>query len=98
MEEIIYHTKKLIKVLDNSELMKNLSFYKKKVMDNQELMILIEKYNEASDQYELLDLKRRIYGYEDYALYMKYYNELFYYVLKINHKFKDYLSERSCLK
>lgn len=98
MEEIINSTKKLIKVLEESTLMENLSFLKEKIIANKNLMSLIEKYNSTSDQYELLDLKRKIYSYEDYALYMKYYNELFYYVLKINQKFKDYLSERSCLK
>lgn len=98
MEEVIYRTKKLIEALDSSELIENLSFFKQKVIDNSELMELIKKYNSTVDEYELLDLKRKIYSYEDYSSYMKYYNELFYYVLKINQKFKKYLDERSCLQ
>ena len=96
MDKVILKTKKLIEVIDSSELIKNLNYYKNKVVINEEIMVLINKYNNSNDDYEKISLKERIYKYEDYNLYMKYYNELFYYVLKINNMFRKFTDERGC--
>ena len=96
MDNVIDKTKKLIQVVDSSELIKNLDYYKNKVILNSEIMNLIDKYNKSNDDYERVFLKERIYKYEDYELYMKYYNELFYYVLKINNIFRKFTDERGC--
>lgn len=96
MDNVIDKTKKLIGVIDSSDLIKNLDYYKNKVILNGEIMILIDKYNKSNDDYEKISLKGKIYKYEEYNLYMKYYNELFYYILKINNMFKKYTDDRGC--
>lgn len=96
MDNVIDKTKKLIEVIDNSKLIKNLDYYKNKVIINKEIMTLIDKYNNFNDDYEKISLKEKIYKYEDYNSYMKYYNELFYYVLKINNMYKKFTNERGC--
>lgn len=96
MDNVIDKTKKLIEVIDSSDLIKNLNYYKNKVVLNSEIMNLIDKYNDSNDDYEKIVIKREVYKYEDYSLYMKYYNELFYYVLEINNRFRVYTDERGC--
>jgi len=96
MDNVIEKTKNLIEVLEGSELIKNLDYYKNKVLCNKEIMYLINKYNNSNDEYEKLDIKNKIYKYEEYKLYMKYHNELFYYVLDINNRFKKLTNERRC--
>lgn len=97
MDNVIDKTKKLIEVIDSSDLIKNLEYYKHKVVTNKEIITLINKYNNINDEYEKISLKEKIYKYEEYNSYMKYYNELFYYVLKINNKFKKYTTDRGCI-
>lgn len=96
MDNVIEKTKNLIDVIDSSELIKNLDYYKNKVILNNEIMTLIDKYNNSNDDYEKISLKEKIYKHEDYNSYMKYYNELFYYVLKINNMFKKFTDDRGC--
>ena len=96
MDNVIDKTKKLIEVIDSSELIKNLDYYKNKVVLNKEIITLIYKYNNSNDNYEKISLKEKIYKYEDYNNYMKYYNELFYYVLKINNMYKKFADNRRC--
>ena len=96
MDNVIEKTKNLIEVFEESDLIKNLDHYKKIVLDNKELLELINKYNTSNDDYEKVSLKVKINSYKEYKEYMKYYNELFYYVLKINKKFKEYTDVRGC--
>ena len=96
MDNVIAKTKNLIEVFNSSELIKNLEFYKNKVLSNNKIMKLINKYNSSKDDYEKMSIKRDIYKYDDYNLYMKYYNELFYIVLDINKRFRMYTDERGC--
>ena len=98
MDNVIEKTKNLIEVFEESDLIKNLDHYKKIVLDNQELLELINKYNTSNDDYEKVSLKVKINSYEEYIEYMKYYNELFYYVMDINKKFKKYTDVRGCHK
>lgn len=97
MDNVINKTKKLIEVIDGSELIKNLEYYKNKVVLNNDIMFLIDKYNNSNDDYEKLSIKRDVYKYDDYNLYMKYYNELFYIVLDINKRFKNYTDGSGCM-
>ena len=96
MQSVIDKTNKLINVLEDSEMIKNLEHYKHKVINNDKLFSLINKYNNTQDKYIKISLKEEIYKYEEYKEYMKYYNELFYYILKINNKFREYTNEKSC--
>ena len=98
MDNIIEKTKDLIKVLDKSTLIHNLDYYKERVVLNKPLLELINKYKESTDDYEKISLKQEIYKDNNYTEYMKYYNELFFYILKINKKFREYTSSRECYK
>lgn len=98
MDNVIEKTKNLIEVFEESYLIKNLDRYKKIVLDNQELLELINKYNTSNDDYEKVSLKVKINSYKEYKEYMKYYNELFYYVMDINKRFKKYTDVRGCHK
>lgn len=90
MDEIIIATKHLISILDESNCIYNLRKYKHLVQSNNHLLDLISKYNNCSDNYEKMSLKKEIYQNEEYSSYMKYYNELFFYVMDINKRFKKY--------
>ena len=94
MDNVIDKTKNLIDVIESNELIKNLDYYKNKVIINNDIMNLITKYNSSNNDYERISLKEKIYKYEDYNMYMKYYNELFYYILKINNMYKNFTNER----
>ena len=65
---------------------------------------LIEVFEESDliknlDHYKkIVSLKVKINSYEEYKEYMKYYNELFYYVMDINKRFKKYTDVRGCHK
>lgn len=96
MKDIIEKTNNLISAFEKSDLIKNLEYYKVKVIMNKKLLELINKYNNSNDEYEKISLKKEIFSYQEYTEYMKYYNELFYYVLKINKKFKEYTDVRGC--
>ena len=96
MDDVILKTKKFINTLEDSDLIKNLDIYKSKVIRNKILLELINKYNNSQDNYEKISLKQKIYKYEEYKLYMKYYNELFYYIMEINKRFKKYTDVRGC--
>lgn len=96
MDNVIEKTKELINTLDNSELMSHLDYYKKRVLLNKDLLELIDRYNTSNDNYEKLSLKQEIYKDDNYKEYMKYYNELFFYILKINKKFREYTSSKGC--
>lgn len=98
MDNVIEKTKNLIEVFEESDLIKNLDHYEKIVLDNQELLELINKYNTSNDDYEKVSLKVKINSYKEYKEYMKYYNELFYYVMDINKRFKKYTDVRGCHK
>ena len=96
MDNVIIKTKELISSIDSSDLIKKLDYYKNKVIFNQDIMNLIDRYNKSLDDYEKISIKKEIYKYDDYSLYMKYYNELFYYVLKINGMFRRYTNDGGC--
>ena len=94
MDNVINKTKELIDIFEESELINNLDYYRGRITSNNELLKLINKYNNTSNDYERISLKKEIYKYEDYTLFMKYYNELFYYILNINNRFKKYTNVR----
>ena len=98
MNNIIDKTKKLIDSFENSNLIRKLDYYKEIVINNSELLELINKYNTSNDDYEKVSLKVKINSYKEYKEYMKYYNELFYYVMDINKRFKKYTDVRGCHK
>lgn len=96
MYNVIDKTKKLIDSFERSDLISNLDYYKSIVINNKELLDLINKYNNSNDDYEKLSLKQEIYKYNEYKEYMKYYNKLFYYIMDINKRFREYTNTNNC--
>ena len=96
MNEIMEKTYELIDVLEESEMIKNLFFYKDKIMNNEELQKLIHEGNSNNDSYKMLDIKRKLYKDLDYCGYIDSYNELMYLVMDINSRFKKIIGEGSC--
>lgn len=98
MDNVVMKTKELINCFEESDLIKSLDKYKVLVVNNEKLLSLINKYNNSSDDYEKISLKREINSYDEYREYMKCYNKLFYYVMDINKRFKVYTDVRGCNK
>ena len=97
--DIMNKTYELIDVLDNSDLFKELTIYKEKIINNRELRELIDKANKEKDKYKLLSLKKNLYKYEEYQEYNRIYNEIMYIVMNINSRFKSlFNNERMCSK
>ena len=76
--------------------MSNLEYYQQRVVLNKKLLELINRYNNSNDDYEKMSLKQEIFKDNNYREYMKCYNELFFYILKINKKFRGYTSDKGC--
>ena len=98
MHDVIKKTFELIDVLDDSDIIKNITKYKGIIENNSELKKLIDKGNNTLDKYVLMDIKNRLYKVDEYREYMHYYNELMYIVMDINSKYREIISERSCYK
>ena len=94
MNDIMNKTFELLDVLDNSDIIKNLTIYKNNIISNKDIQELISKGNNTSDKYLLMDIKRQLYKYDDYVQYMKYYNELMYVVMDINSRFKKIIGNK----
>ena len=71
MDNVIDKTKKLIDSFESSELISKLDYYKRIVIGNKELLDLIKRYNNSTDNYEKLSLKEKIYKYDEYREYMR---------------------------
>jgi len=98
MHEIIMATYELIDELDRSDLIRDLNFYKNKVLNNKELCDLIDKGKCCDDKYVIMDIKRKLYGNSDYKNYLNSYNQLFYIVMNINQRYSKLLNDRCCGK
>lgn len=94
MSEIIEKTYKLLDTLDKSELIKNLTYYKQKLLSNKEVLSLVKKINQENNHETKISLKKKLYNIDDYKNYMKYYNELYYIVLRINKKYSVYTNTK----
>lgn len=98
MNEIMEKTFELIDVIDSSDIVSNIDIYKKRILDNKELIELINKANNSDDKYLIMDIKRKLYSNSDYKGYIDNYNKLFYIVMDINDRFSKLISDRSCYK
>ena len=94
--DIMNKTYELIDVLDNSSLIKELTFYKNKIINNKELCELIKKGNNEEDKYVLMSIKKDLYNNFEYSEYMRLYNELNYIVMNINSRYKSLFNDRMC--
>ena len=96
MSEIIEKTYKLLDTLDNSEVIKKLTRYKKILNQDEEVLSLVKKYNKEENITKKLALKKELYNNINYKNYMESYNELSLIILKINKKYKEYTNTLEC--
>jgi len=96
MNEIINKTFELIDVLEESSLIKELSYYKNIIMKDTYILDKVKKINDSKYDYEITKLKKELYQNDNYKKYMEKYNELYLITLKINNKYNSYLTERGC--
>ena len=94
MSEIIEKTYNFLDALDNSELIKNLTEYKNKLLNNDEVLTLVKKINNEENPEIKIKLRKKIYSNHDYKKYMDAYNELNYIILKINKKYAEYTNTK----
>ena len=88
MNNIIKKTYELIDTLDNSSLIKELSYYKDKVLNDKYILGLINKYNNSINNDEKINIKKELYNNINYKKYMENYNKLNYIIMDINNKIK----------
>lgn len=98
MHEVMVRTFELIDALEESDIIRELDINKKKIENNFELRELINKGNNTKDQYELMDIKNKLYQYSEYKGYIQQYNELMYLVMEINSRYKKLIGMGSCYK
>ena len=98
MSPIIEATYNLIDTLDKSNLIKELTKYKEKLMKNKALLKEIESIKQETNTDLIIKKRQALYKNNDYKMYMKYYGELSFIILKINKKYAEYTNtkEHSC--
>ncbi len=98
MSEIIEKTFELLDTLDESDLIKNLTKHKNKLMKDKTILKKIEEAKKETNNNLLIEKRKDIYNNHDYKMYMQYYNELSFLIMKINKKYKEYTStkEHNC--
>ena len=79
MNDIIEKTNNLISVFEKSDLIKNLEYYKAKVIMNKKLLELINKYNNSNDEYEKISLKKEIFSFSNNISYEEISENIAYY-------------------
>ena len=99
MNDILLKTYEFIDSLEESELIHKLDSSKKKIENNKEIQELLELgHQHQDDQYYLLDIRNKLYRFDDYKIYMDCYNELMYLVMDINSRYKKLIGKERCFK
>ena len=94
MTEIITATYKFLDDLNESELIKKLTFFKNKLMHNKELLTEIDALKKETVNDIIIAKRKNIFKNEDYKMYMQYYNELSLIALRINKQYAKYTNTR----
>lgn len=94
MSEITLATYNFLDALDNSDLIKELTKYKDRLLKNKKILKEINETKKETDHSILITKRKAIYEDNDYSMYMKYYNDLALIVLKINNQYKKYTNTR----
>lgn len=97
MNEIMEKTYELIDMLECSDVVGSLVYYRDRVMSNCELQSLIHDGNVGNDPYRKMAIKRRLYQNKDYQGYMDNYQVLMYLVMDMNSRYQK-LSGKGCCK
>lgn len=98
MNEIMEKTYVLIDELDKSDIIKDITFYKERIMNNDKIRELVSKGNNTDDEYIIREIKQKLYTYDDYKNYMDNYNKLMYIVMDINNRLNKLINNKSCHK
>lgn len=98
MNEIMEKTYVLIDELDKSDIIKDITFYKERIMNNDKIRELVSKGNNTDDEYIIRKIKQKLYTYDDYKNYMDNYNKLMYIVMDINNRLNKLINNKSCHK
>ena len=98
MNEIMEKTYVLIDELDKSDIIKDITFYKERIMNNDKIRELVSKGNNTDDEYIIREIKQNLYTYDDYKNYMDNYNKLMYIVMDINNRLNKLINNKSCHK
>ena len=88
----------LIDELDKSDIIKYITFYKERIMNNDKIRELVSKGNNTDDEYIIREIKQKLYTYDDYKNYMDNYNKLMYIVMDINNRLNKLINPKSCHK
>lgn len=91
-------TYELIDALEDSDVIRNITEYKRDIISNSEIRELIDKGNSSLDDEVILEVKKRLYEFECYKGYMECYNELMFIVMDINKRFNDLIGSKGCFK
>lgn len=95
MNDIMLKTYELIDSLEESDFIHKLEDSKNKIENNKEILELLELgHLHQDDQYYLLDIRNKLYQYDDYKIYMECYNELLYLVMDINARIKKLVDNK----
>ena len=94
MNEIITATYKFLDSLDNSELIKNLTISKNRLLNNKDILKKIDNLKKENNNLKIIDIRKEIFNDKDYSEYINNYNELSYIILKINKKYSEYTKTR----
>ena len=94
MSEIITATYNFLDSLEESELIKDLTKYKTKLLSNKSLLSQIAELKQETDSNKIIAKRKEIYNNKDYCEYIKRYNELSFIILKINKKYHDYTNTK----
>ena len=96
MSEIIEKTYKLLDTLDNSEVIRKLTQYKKILSQDEEVLSLVNIINNTDDSERKIVLRKKLYSNINYQKYMEAYNELSLIIMKINQKYAEYTNTKRC--
>lgn len=98
MNKVMEKTYLLIDELEKSDIIKNITIYKEKIITNQEIQELINKANKETNDYIISDIRKKLYKYSDYKNYMDNYNKLMYIVMDINSRLNKITNNKNCYK
>lgn len=98
MNKVMEKTYLLIDELEKSDIIKNITIYKEKIINNQEIQELINKGNKETNDYIISDIRKKLYKYNDYKNYMDNYNKLMYIVMDINSRLNKIINNKNCYK
>ena len=96
MNKIIEKTYELLDILDDSDIINNLVYYKDKIIDNKDILNLVNRFNNSFYDIEMVNIKKELYKNKDYKNYIDNYYKLNSVVIKINNRYKKLLGTRMC--